>query len=302
MPVDFHILKRTIINKLVNIGLQNILQQCGFEDAQLHAVTGGDINRAYKVVHKHDVFFLKVNDADAYQNMFDREADGLVALRKNSDCIVPNVLKTGVADGQQYLLLQWVERGAPAADYYSSLGKSLAAMHQQTAGQAGWGVDNYIGSLPQINTFTNDWCSFYATHRIAPLVKLLRDAGAFGSKQQQYAERLYTILPQYFPNEKHAFLHGDLWGGNHFSNEKGLPVLIDPAVYYGHREMDIGMTALFGGFDRAFYDAYNYHYSLESGWQQRLQLTQLYPLLVHAVLFAGHYVSQSASILARFCA
>jgi fructosamine-3-kinase len=286
----------------MNSSLQTIAQQCGLDAAEFQPVTGGDINRAYKIKDTNDVFFLKVNDAAAYPNMFEREADGLAALRKNSDYIVPNVLKTGIADGQQYLLLQWIERSAPAGNYYSSLGKSLAAMHLQTAAQAGWAVDNYIGSLQQKNTFTNDWSSFYAAHRIAPLVKLLSDAGAFGSREQQCAERLYTRLPQHFPNEKHAFLHGDLWGGNHFPNEKGLPALIDPAVYYGHREMDIGMTALFGGFDRAFYDAYNYHYPLESGWQQRLQLTQLYPLLVHAVLFSGHYVSQSASILARFAA
>ncbi len=286
----------------MNIALQQILEQCGFHAATVHAVTGGDINRAYKIQHKKNTFFLKVNDANAYPLMFEREADGLAALRNNSDCIIPNVLKTGVVDGLQFLLLEWIERGAPAKNYHSSLGKSLAAMHLQTAEQAGWAVDNYIGSLPQRNSFTNDWCSFYASHRIAPMLKLLTEKGAFGNKEQQYAERLYSQLPQYFPNEKPAFLHGDLWGGNHFPNENGLPVLIDPAVYYGHREMDIGMTALFGGFDRAFYEAYNYYYPLESGWQQRLQLTQLYPLLVHAVLFGGHYVSQSASILAKFSA
>lgn len=286
----------------MNTGLQNILQQCGFNDAELHAVTGGDINRAYKIQDKNHAFFLKVNDAAAYPLMFQREADGLAALKKNCDCIIPTVLKTGIADGLQYLLLEWIERSAPANNYYSSLGKSLAEMHLQPQTQCGWPVDNYIGSLPQHNTFTNDWFSFYAMHRIAPLVKLLTDGGAFGNKEQQLAERLYTKLPQYFPNEKPAFLHGDLWGGNHFPNEKRLPVLIDPAVYCGHREMDIGMTALFGGFDRAFYEAYNYHYPLESGWQQRFQLAQLYPLLVHAVLFGGHYVIQSASILARFSA
>ena len=282
--------------------LKTILQQCEFADAQVQSVAGGDINQAYKVQHKNSSFFLKVNDAADYPLMFQREADGLAALKKNSDCIVPDVLKTGVAGSHQYLLLEWIERGSPSNNYHSSLGKSLAAMHLQTAEQAGWSTDNYIGSLPQRNTFTNDWCSFYATHRIAPLVKLLTDNKSFGNKEQQCAERLYTKLKQYFPNEKHAFLHGDLWGGNHFPNENGLPVLIDPAVYYGHREMDIGMTALFGGFDRAFYEAYNYHYPLESGWQQRFQLAQLYPLLVHAVLFGGHYVSRSASILATFAA
>jgi fructosamine-3-kinase len=284
----------------MNASLKNVLQQCGLDDAKLQTVTGGDINRAYKIQTGEASFFLKVNDTVAYPFMFQREADGLAALKKYSNCIVPEVIKTGVADDQQYLLLQWIERAAPVNDYYTSLGKSLAEMHLQPQKQCGWPVDNYIGSLPQQNTLTDDWCSFYATHRIAPLVKILTDAGLFGNKQQQQADRLYTKLSQYFPNEKPAFLHGDLWGGNHFPNENGFPVLIDPAVYYGHREMDIGMTALFGGFDRSFYEAYQYHYPLESGWQQRLQLTQLYPVLVHAVLFGGHYTAQASSILALF--
>ena len=284
----------------MNVSLKNILQQCGFDDAQVQAVTGGDINRAYRIQTGDVSFFLKINDAAAFPLMFQREANGLEALKKYSHCIVPNVIKTGVAGDQQYLLLEWIERAAPAKDYYSSLGKSLAEMHFQSQTKYGWPVDNYIGSLPQQNTLTADWCSFYATHRIAPLVKLLTDAGLFSNSQHQQAERLYTKLSQYFPNEKPAFLHGDLWGGNHFPNENGLPVLIDPAVYFGHREMDIGMTALFGGFDRSFYEAYQYHYSLESGWQQRLQLTQLYPVLVHAVLFGGHYIAQASSILAQF--
>jgi fructosamine-3-kinase len=284
----------------VNSSLKNILLQCGFDDAQVQTVTGGDINRAYKIQYRNTSFFLKVNDDAAYPLMFQREADGLEALKKYSNCIVPNVIQTGVAGDQQYLLLEWIERAAPAKEYYSSLGKSLAAMHLHTQTQSGWPVDNYIGSLPQHNTLTDDWCSFYATNRLAPLVKQLVAAGLFTNKQMLDAERLYTKLTQYFPNEKPAFLHGDLWGGNHFPNENGLPVLIDPAVYCGHREMDIGMTALFGGFDRSFYEAYHYCYPLESGWQQRLQLTQLYPLLVHAVLFGGHYISQSASVLAAF--
>ncbi len=284
----------------MSTSLKLVLQQCGFDDAKLQTVTGGDINRAYKIQTGNTSFFLKVNDAAAYPLMFQREADGLEALKKYGNCIVPNVVKTGVAGDQQYLLLEWIERAAPAKDYYSSLGKSLAEMHLQSQAQCGWPVDNYIGSLPQHNTLSDDWCSFYANHRIAPLVKQLIKTGVFASKQQQHAERLYTKLSQYFPYEKPAFLHGDLWGGNHFPNENGLPVLIDPAVYCGHREMDIGMTALFGGFDRSFYEAYHYHYPLESGWQHRLQLTQLYPVLVHAVLFGGHYISQSASVLATF--
>lgn len=111
----------------MNISLENVLQQCGLTDAHVQVVTGGDINHAYKIQTKATSFFLKVNDADAYPFMFQREADGLESLTKYSNCIVPEVIKTGVADDQQYLLLQWIERAAPVKNYYSSLGKYCAS-------------------------------------------------------------------------------------------------------------------------------------------------------------------------------
>ncbi|RXK62394.1 fructosamine kinase [Lacibacter luteus] len=280
--------------------LQQMLDACNLPAMKVQQVTGGDINEAYLLYNHEQRIFLKLNDAMRYPEMFVREAEGLNALRAAEAFHVPEIIATGVTGTKQFLLLQWIERTQPALQYWDVMGKQLAALHLQKQPMAGWKNDNYIGSLQQKNTEQNNWPLFYAEQRILPLATKLCNSGAFTAKQMQHTEQLCNRIAAIFPNEPQSLLHGDLWSGNHFPNEKGLPVLIDPAVYCGHREMDIGMSCLFGGFDKRFYEVYNYWYPLETLWQQRLQLTQLYPLLVHAVLFSGSYIQEAAAILARF--
>ena len=280
--------------------IQAILQDCGLNNIQVRAVSGGDSNQSFQLLNSESTYFLKINDAAAHPLLFQREAEGLDALRSMNCCKIPAVIKTGTIGNQQYLLLEWIERGVPAADYFQQMGEAVAEMHLQTTTSAGWHNDNYFGRLQQVNTMMNEWHLFYAECRILPLVKQLVDGGTFTGTEAKHAEVLCKKLENYFPKEHFSLLHGDLWSGNHFPDQEGKPVLFDPSVYYGHREMDIGMTRLFGGFEQTFYDAYNDRYPLETQWQQRLQLTQLYPLLVHAVLFGAHYVSQTRTILARF--
>jgi fructosamine-3-kinase len=188
-------------------------------------------------------------------------------------------------------------RGSASPVSWEKLGRGLASIHQEQHINFGWESDNYIGSLVQVNTTYSDWHSFYTECRIMPLVKQLVDKGFFSDNDLNCALEWCSKLKDLFPAEPPSLLHGDLWSGNYMITAQADVAIFDPAVYYGHREMDLGMTLLFGGFDQRFYTAYNEAYPLQPGWQQRIAATQLYPLLVHAVLFGGHYVDNVRSEL-----
>lgn len=282
------------------MSLQFILDDLNIDIIRYEEVHGGDINKAWRLDCRDTNYFLKVNHASRYPAMFEKEANGLTALAKGSSLIVPSVIKYGTTLQQQYLLLQWIEKGISKKDFWESFGIALAAMHKQPQVYFGWTEDNYIGSLSQNNTIHQDWSSFYSECRILPLVKILFDAGVYSKQDANLAESFCKKINQFFPEESPSLLHGDLWSGNFMTSSSGNAVIYDPAIYYGHREMDIGMTKLFGGFDLRFYNAYNDAYPLEKNWMQRLPLAQLYPLLVHAVLFGGHYVINTKQIIKQF--
>ncbi|HEX7902615.1 MAG TPA: fructosamine kinase family protein [Chitinophagaceae bacterium] len=280
--------------------LQTISDANGLHLSRYDTVPGGDINYTYCLHGADTRYFLKVNDAHRYPGMFEKEANGLNALHKHTSLRIPTVITAGISGTQQYLLLEWIEKGSPQNDCWKNFGAALALMHQQPQKNFGWQEDNYIGSLIQINTKYETWHLFYAACRIIPLVKILADTAVFSKQDIARATLLCNKLDQFFPEEPPALLHGDLWAGNYIVTTKGDVALYDPAIYCGHREMDLGMSKLFGGFDPRFYEAYNEVYPLEKNWQQRLPLTQLYPLLVHAVLFGGHYVNSAKDIIRQF--
>ena len=280
--------------------IEQIEKTTGKKISSLLTVGGGDINQAYRLESSGDLFFLKVNDAAQFPDMFKKEAEGLKALAASRTFRIPEVVQAGEWEGRQFLVLEWVERGRPSADFHEKTGSLLAAMHQQKQENFGWHEDNYIGSLVQPNNKADNWAVFYAEQRILPFVKKLRDAGHFEKKDVAGAEAFCKQLPALFPEEPPALLHGDLWSGNYLADAKGEPVLIDPAVYCGHREMDIGMTLLFGGFSGAFYHSYNAQFPLAEGWQQRVSSTQIFPLLVHARLFGGHYTAQCRNFFQKW--
>lgn len=277
--------------------LQPIIEDTGLPFTHAERVGGGDINAAWCLHAKETKYFLKMNDAGLYPGMFAKEAAGLTALQMHSAAVVPRVIKQGVAGSRQYLLLEWIDSGKPGDNFWKDFGHLLADLHRQEQPYFGWTEDNYIGSLPQVNKPHINWYSFYSERRILPLVAALSSSGMFTQQEAQAAESFCKKLPSLFPEEPPALLHGDLWSGNYMVSAGGKVALYDPAVYFGHREMDIGMTKLFGGFQPAFYEAYEEAYPLEKGWQQRLPLTQLYPLLVYAVLFGGYYVQEAKEII-----
>ncbi len=283
------------------MSLQSILDDCGLAITRYEQVHGGDINLAYCLYTSDAKYFLKVNDALLYPAMFEKEAQGLKVLAERLGIIsVPQVLKHGLAGKEQYLLLDWIDGGKTRKDSMERFGSAMANMHQKGAPYFGWEENNYIGSLQQDNTIHDSWYSFYTQCRIMPLVQVLFYEGAFSTHDIAVADTFCRKISQRFPQEPPSLVHGDLWAGNFMITSSGDAAIFDPAVYYGHREMDIGITKLFGGFDQRFYDGYNSIYPLEKHWLERLPLTQLYPILVHAVLFGGLYISTAREIMKRF--
>jgi fructosamine-3-kinase len=173
-------------------------------------------------------------------------------------------------------------------------------MHRHTADSFGLDHDNYIGSLPQYNQKRENWPAFFAEMRLEPQMKMARDEGRMDASDQRSFEKLYERLDRIFPEEPPALVHGDLWSGNYMVGPEGEPYILDPAVYYGHREMDLGMSTLFGTFGDAFYRSYDAEYPLEKGWEERSDLANLYPLMVHVNLFGGGFASEVRTILRRF--
>lgn len=277
--------------------IQQIFDECSIKVTRFEPVQGGDINRAFCLYAGDERFFLKVNGSKLCPGMFEKEAEGLNALRKACNLKVPQVIKYGEAGVHQYLLLEWIDTGQPDTTTWQNLGMALANMHKHPQPYFGWENDNYIGSLSQENTPHHSWSEFYTHCRIMPLVKQLYNTGSFSKDDVLVAEHFCNRLHELFPEEKPALLHGDLWNGNYLITANSEAALIDPAVYCGHREMDIGMTKLFGGFDRKFYETYHEAYPLEKKWESRISYAQVYPLLVHAVLFGGQYARRAANAM-----
>lgn len=279
------------------MSFQLILDDCGITISRYEPVHGGDINRSFCLYGSDAKYFLKVNDAGRFPGMFDKEANGLRALYETGTLTIPAVISSGVVQQQQYLLLEWLERGTATSRCWEKFGIALARLHKKAQEGFGWEEDNYIGSLPQRNGSHDSWAVFYTECRIMPLVTQLVENGSFDRSDVAAAAVLCAKLDQLFPVEAPSLLHGDLWSGNYMITAGGETAVFDPAVYCGHREMDLGMTRLFGGFNERFYSAYNDVYPLEKDWEKRLPLTQLYPLLVHAVLFGGHYIAKARNII-----
>jgi fructosamine-3-kinase len=275
----------------------------GSEVAAAHAVAGGDINRAYQIaLGDGRRLFVKANER-SQRGMFAAEARGLRWLGEAVALRVPEVLAvSGPQAPRQFLLLEWVATGAPAPDFDERLGRGLAALHRRGAPGFGLDHDNFIGWLPQSNAASETWADFYRTRRLEPQLRRAAESGLASSRMRQGFDRLFRALEDLVgPPEPPARLHGDLWGGNLLCDENGGPCLVDPAVYGGHREIDLAMMRLFGGFGARVFDAYQEAWPLAAGHGERLALYQLYPLMVHVNLFGGGYVASVEAALERLC-
>ena len=283
--------------------LEQILHQKLGGKSSIHEiveVTGGSINEVYRLQTAAGFFILKLNSAQQFPTMFEQEAEGLEAIRKTKTVAVPEVIASGHIGYQSFLLLEYIETGSKTPTAMQLLGSQLAQMHQNAAPDFGFEKDNYMGSLPQSNKKYPSWQSFFVEERLKPMVKLAFDASFIDQKLVSDFESLYQKLGGFFEEEKPALIHGDLWGGNYLVGTEGKPYLIDPAVSYGFREFDLAMTHLFGGFNADFYQAYQEEFPLQKGWQQRVDLWNLYPLLLHLNLFGTSYLGQVKNALKKY--
>lgn len=270
-------------------------------------VGGGCINHSeIALLHGGGRLFVKSNNGAKAADMFEREAEGLRALAEPAAIRVPEGPVPGTAGELAFLVMEAIPTGHPKPGYFEDFGRRFARLHRSTARQTGerfgFEHDNYIGSTPQPNGWTDDWVELFRERRLRFQIELARQNGLSDPELDRLMDRLMNRLDELvdLPDEPACLLHGDLWSGNAMSDDAGDPVLIDPAVYYGHREADLAMTELFGGFDHTFYDAYETEWPLPPGSPERRELYKLYHLLNHLNLFGTGYRGRCVEIARRF--
>ncbi len=253
---------------------------------------GGCISNGGELITLNGSYFIKWNDTIRYPAMFQAEAGGLRLLAAHGRLRVPKVIGVVELADFQAIVLEFITSAHRADNFWEQLAEGLAALHRNSAELFGLDEDNYIGSLKQINTPHQSWVDFFVEQRLETQLALACEHGLADNNLQKKFQLLYRKLPELLPDEPPALLHGDLWIGNVMTDEQGNPCLIDPAVYYGHREAELAFTRLFGGFDDAFYRAYHHAFPLQPGFETRVTIYNLHPLLVHANLFGGGYIQQ----------
>lgn len=262
---------------------------------------GGSINRTERLETTAGSFVLK-SRAAAPPGFFQAEADGLRALASSGTSLtLPRVVACG-DDDAPFLLLEDLGNGTRARDFDERLGRGLAQLHRASAARFGFARDNFCGATPQPNPWTDRWVDFYATSRLGFHARLARDAGRLSSRESGALDRLIARLGDWIgePPEGPALIHGDLWSGNVHVTADGAPAIIDPAVCYAHREAELGMMTLFGGFSSRVFEAYDEAFPLEPGWHDRNALYQLYHLLNHLNLFGDGYKGSVTRVVLGF--
>ncbi len=263
-------------------------------------VHGGDVARSYAVdLEGGRRVFAKTHPA-APPQFFTTEAAGLSWLREAHAIAVPEVLAVS-DDAPNHLVLEWIDEGRPRGSTEAELGAALARLHQAGAPSFGREDRRSTGSRGLPNEPCGTWADFYATNRLLPLARLARDADVLPEAAIDALERLAPRLPEFGgADEPPARLHGDLWAGNRLVDADGRSWLIDPAAHGGHREFDLAMMRLFGGFGEACFAAYAQAAPLADGWEGRVSLHQIAPLVVHAIKFGGSYVAAAQRAIGQY--
>ncbi len=281
---------------------QMLIDKSGLKVGKLVAnpVSGGDINRAYRLNDGQHQFFVKINSPERLM-MFEAEMIGLNEIQSSNSIRAPRAFGCGMVGQQAFIVMEYLElSGRPDPVL---LAQQLATMHRYTRDQFGFAVDNTIGSTPQVNSFSRNWAGFWQQQRLGYQLSLARTNG-FGNELFDTGMRLNEQVSHFFSDYTPlaSLLHGDLWSGNQGADGAGNPVIYDPACYYGDHEADLAMMELFGSPGQRFFDAYNDLFPIEAGYNVRRELYNLYHILNHANLFGASYLSQAKQMIASLLA
>lgn len=277
--------------------LKKLSQIIGQECVAKYSVGGGCVAQTYRVkTAENNSYFVKKGMQNS--NALLCEANGLRALAATQSVCVPQVIFVD----EDLLVLEYISSGIQEPDFFENFGEQLALMHKNTATYFGFFEDNFIGNTLQINTQTPSWEIFYIEYRLRYQLDLLKSKGLLTKILSVFNLNLEEIVTEVLAGseEPPALLHGDLWSGNYMANEQGSPCIFDPAVYYGHREAELAMTQLFGGFPSTFYRSYEKAYPLKQGWEKRQALYKLYHILNHINLFGSSYLQSAESIVKSY--
>ena len=254
-------------------------------------ISGGDIGSSFKVTTANSIYFIKHYRTPG---IAEEESRGLAAMRSTRTVSVPAVITANA----HILVLEFIEQVPRMGTFQKQLGRKLAEMHKTTKPRYGFSEDNHVGATPQKNSWKETWLEFYTENRLDYQIRLAGDREISKSYEALRPRLTGIIGPS--GKEPPCLIHGDLWAGNVISGPSGEPVLIDPAVCYGHRELELAMTRLFGGFTREFYHTYNETFPLHPGWQNRQKIYTLYHVLNHFNLFGGSYKHQALDLMRSF--
>ncbi len=272
----------------------------GLKIISYQSIKGGDISNAYILFTSTEKLFIKEHYGKDAFNMFLAEKTGLEILAKTKTIATPEVYHCEPFENGAFILMQYIESKNATIKDFTKLGTQIAKLHQINNIEYGLKQDNFIGNLHQSNNVNQDWTTFYIEERIEPQLKLAVSRNLLQTKDLPKKENWFGICKEFFENVKPTVLHGDLWSGNFLISSEGIPYLIDPSIYYGHKEVDIAMTKLFGGFGPSFYKAYEHHHPIKKHYTQRIELYQLYYLLVHLNLFGRSYYNSVIRIINHY--
>jgi len=271
----------------------------GVEWPGVRRLSGGDVSQLYVLTTTDVIHVLKVQEGANAHELLTSEKEGLDFIKSTNTILTPEVRMLDQHDDFSFLLLEYIDARRPESGDFILFGRQLAAYHNYSCDHFGWPRDNFIGSLQQSNEKHDTWSEFYLHERIIPQLRMAADDGRLSPAEIPSAEKWEILLDHLLPDVSPSPLHGDLWSGNFLIRKDGSPVLIDPSIYKGHSEIDLAMSRLFGGFGPAFYESYRAVRKPDPGEVERVEIYQLYYLLVHLNMFGNSYKQAVMRILKK---